>query len=470
MAKLSLYLSLLIVGKYNVWLLTVKINGYRFQHNHLTLSKGVCMGSTNWQCRALLLAAGVVAIATGVFAQKPDTAYIPFLVNVDAVVMVAAYAGADGSTTDLFGGNATAKTVYMLSVPLQKTTGVTHISKDRANTPAIISNKGGAITVNLSSKTQNNAEISLYGVNGKRIFRRVVTAENTVNNISNHSIAPGVYVLSVKGNGNISTDHITHGGGKLNINVKVESDVRSSATKMTKSAAAANVWTIKVSATGRKDSLYTIVPVGGLNPQQEITLPPIFYANTPVIDTRDNKVYKTVTIGLQTWMAENLNYKTPSNDSWCPDNDTSKCNVYGRLYALDAALTACPSGWHLPTLSEWMRLIVDYAGGYESDTILFAYDVAGRKLRATTLWINDPPWAPLIPGTDDFGFSALPGGYMQKGGDQTYNLGREGYWWLVPPITDRAYTEIIALKNSEDYVDVKLHSRSYIMSVRCIQN
>jgi uncharacterized protein (TIGR02145 family) len=65
----------------------------------------------------------------------------------------------------------------------------------------------------------------------------------------------------------------------------------------------------------------------------------------------DIRLYKTVKIGEQVWMAENLNYKTGA--SWCYENDDYNCNMYGRLYDWNTASKACPSGWHLPTQREW---------------------------------------------------------------------------------------------------------------------
>ena len=83
-------------------------------------------------------------------------------------------------------------------------------------------------------------------------------------------------------------------------------------------------------------------------------------------DPRDGRVYKTTTIGAQTWMAENLNYEIA--DSYCYNNDTSNCKKYGRLYTKDAALKACPAGWHLPSMDEFKALIETVGAGFWGST------------------------------------------------------------------------------------------------------
>ena len=107
---------------------------------------------------------------------------------------------------------------------------------------------------------------------------------------------------------------------------------------------------------------------------------------------------RTVEIGGLTWMAENLNRAT--SNSWCYGDDTSNCAKYGRLYTWDAAMSACPSGWRLPTHTDWDNLVTAAGGS----------SVAGSKLKSTSGWNSNGN------GTNEFGFLALPGGFRYTDG------------------------------------------------------
>lgn len=92
-------------------------------------------------------------------------------------------------------------------------------------------------------------------------------------------------------------------------------------------------------------------------------------------DNRDGQSYQAIQIGNQIWMTENLNYAT--TNSWCYNNSSSNCSIYGRLYFWDAAMSSCPSGWHLPSSDEW-SILLDFVpdskeliqGGYTGFDIL----------------------------------------------------------------------------------------------------
>ncbi|MDR0515566.1 MAG: hypothetical protein LBH25_00805 [Fibromonadaceae bacterium] len=107
-------------------------------------------------------------------------------------------------------------------------------------------------------------------------------------------------------------------------------------------------------------------------------------ANT-IKDSRDGKTYKAVKIGTQTWAAENLNYN--ASGSYCYENDPANCGKYGRLYDWNTAMKACPSGWHLPSGTEWDKLY-RYADGTSGVESPYESETAGKYLKAKSGW-ND---------------------------------------------------------------------------------
>jgi uncharacterized protein (TIGR02145 family) len=167
-------------------------------------------------------------------------------------------------------------------------------------------------------------------------------------------------------------------------------------------------------------------------------------------DNRDGKEYKTVIIGKRTWMADNLNYE--ANGSKCYDDKPENCGKYGRLYDWNTAKEACPSGWHLPSRREWE--IDGYVGGNK----------AGKKLKSKSGWNNDGN------GTDDYGFSALPGGYggSSCGFDR---VGGSGFWWSA-----REHNSVDAyfrymLYDRENVLRGNYGTRkSDLFSVRCVRD
>ena len=130
-------------------------------------------------------------------------------------------------------------------------------------------------------------------------------------------------------------------------------------------------------------------------------------------DPRDGKDYKTVTIGNQVWMAENLAFKPNYGNYWAYDNDPSNVKKYGYLYDWQTARRVCPTGWHLPSDAEW-TILTDYLGG-ES--------IAGGKMKTTTGWD-----ALNTAASNGSGFSGLPGGL--RGNDGSFDgVGYVGFWW-----------------------------------------
>jgi len=138
------------------------------------------------------------------------------------------------------------------------------------------------------------------------------------------------------------------------------------------------------------------------------------------VDDRDGKAYRTVKIGVLTWMAENLNFVTES--SVCYENADSNCTKYGRLYDWYDATNACPAGWRLSSDEDWVNLALTVAGKCNGRV---HWKIATTKLQSTEWKSKDGN------GTDEIGFSALPGGH-RVGSDPCDSFlgdGNSAVWW-----------------------------------------
>ncbi len=213
-------------------------------------------------------------------------------------------------------------------------------------------------------------------------------------------------------------------------------------------------------------------------------------ANT-LTDLRDGQVYKTVTIGTQIWMAENLNYAytgvpykygsyTSDSTSWCYSNEASYCDEYGRLYIWSAVMDSaaqfsenigiecgyernctpnrphrgiCPQGWHVPNNVEWNTLWTAVGGN----------DTAGTKLKSTSGWYGSGN------GTDSFGFAVLPAGYRDYYGS-FFNEGSRVNFWVSSG--GGSYYGAYSWYFSYDfrYVFYYFGSTIYGFSVRCLRD
>lgn len=185
--------------------------------------------------------------------------------------------------------------------------------------------------------------------------------------------------------------------------------------------------------------------------------PDITYGS--MTDSRDGQIYKTVKIGDQTWMAENMNYadstKTPSMQprSWCYNNKAENCAVAGRLYTWEAANDACPEGWHLPTQMEWNTLFTEVGG----------QSIAGKILKSQT------GWGSYGNGTDGVGFSALPAGDRVNYGE-FYNGGHRAIFWSATENSgNRAYNVCLS-NDGEDVRQEGFPYKNNWFSVRCLQD
>ncbi len=201
-----------------------------------------------------------------------------------------------------------------------------------------------------------------------------------------------------------------------------------------------------------------------------------------ITDSRDGQSYKTVKIGTQTWMAENLNYKADSSkcgggNEW----DEGDCSKYGRLYTWAAAMDSvgawssggkgcglgstcsptgtvrgvCPEGWHLPDSAEWLVLI-DLGGGEK---------VAGKVLKSSSGWNDDEK---SVSSTDEFLFSALPAGYFSEGGHFDF-VNNNAFFWSSTKI-DSNYVYGLYLHYNGGGAYLNYNYNDYGFSVRCLKD
>jgi len=201
-------------------------------------------------------------------------------------------------------------------------------------------------------------------------------------------------------------------------------------------------------------------------------------------DSRDKQTYKTVFVGSQTWMAQNLNYET--ENSFCYNNYPSNCSKYGRLYTWSAAMDSagtwstngkecgykkrctptypvrgvCPTGWHLPTHAEF-NVLFSAVGGPST---------AGKMLKSTSGWKFDGD------GLDVYSFSALPVGFIYNyGGGSYYEGAYAGFWSSdeIKGVIDRdtiCYAFLVSLyyDSNEALLNYEIPKNS--LSVRCVKD
>jgi uncharacterized protein (TIGR02145 family) len=189
----------------------------------------------------------------------------------------------------------------------------------------------------------------------------------------------------------------------------------------------------------------------------------------------DGNTYKTIVIGTQTWMAENLKttkYRNGdpiptnlSNSAWQAattgayaiyNNNAANNTTYGKLYnwyAVADSRNLCPVGWHVPSDAEWTTL-ENFLGGAV---------VAGGKLKSTSIWV-----APNTSATNESGFSCLPGGLREFNGN-FYRIGSDGYWWSSDASgTTTAFYRILYYTDGYFYRDGTNKRMGY--SVRCLKD
>ena len=197
-----------------------------------------------------------------------------------------------------------------------------------------------------------------------------------------------------------------------------------------------------------------------------------------ITDARDGKTYKTVVIGTQTWMAENLNVSSfrngdlileaKSNEEWIAadenkqpawcyyENDPKNGVKYGKLYnwyAVNDPRGLAPAGWHIPTDEEWNE-IMNYFGGVSE---------AGIKLK------SDNGWKENYNGTNESGFSGIPGG--NRDSDGIFNGIHSFGEWYIFTLGENTVSNRLNKWNYGGYnMKYFSFSKTVGLSIRCIKD
>ena len=176
-------------------------------------------------------------------------------------------------------------------------------------------------------------------------------------------------------------------------------------------------------------------------------------------DPRDQKTYRTVTIGNQTWMAHNMSYDTIGSLLVDP--------AYGRLYAWDMALKICPEGWHLPSDVEWQELeqFLGMNNVEVSDTGARGTQEAGKiKEISTAHWLSN-----IDSTTNETGFTARGSGMTNSINNQLLEMKESAYFWTSTNNTDSTvWIRKLTYENNAIHRTISTKYNGYC--VRCIQD
>ncbi len=332
--------------------------------------------------------------------------------------------------------------------------------------------------------------IDLYSISGKKILSDKYDLNAGRHVFQLEGLSAGIYTLSLKsGNSLYSAKLISKGATSTMacINYVHTKSIDKKNNVSLKSAAADNLVEMQYNDGDRLLITATsgdYVTVKSLVPSASTTENIDF---TACIDGDGNN-YRTVKIGTQTWMAENLkttkylngdligttspankdlSFDNSSKYQWAYDGNEVNVDTYGRLYTwhviMDSRKT-CPTGWHIPTDEEWTTLETYVA----NDGFLGR---EGTALKTVEGWLYSGLYCEA--GTNEYGFDALPGGYRNVMGTYSSN-GYLSYWWSTTEYDSPGFGTISAWCRIFDYGETSItkddHDKRDGIAVRCVKD
>lgn len=181
------------------------------------------------------------------------------------------------------------------------------------------------------------------------------------------------------------------------------------------------------------------------------------FAQDILKDSRDNQEYRTIKIGSQVWMAENLSFA--AEESWCYTRFGYDCRKYGRFYNWDVAKNVCPAGWHLPTATEFDQLFVEVGGR----------DSAAVKLKSAEGWSH------YGNGSDEYGFNGTPSGFRDYRGRFDRQTMYAYLWSATEDASEGSAAPSkkaigIHMMAGRKDVSVYPYAKNFGLSVRCVKD
>jgi uncharacterized protein (TIGR02145 family) len=316
--------------------------------------------------------------------------------------------------------------------------------------------------------------LSIHNISGKTEYQTGLFLSAGICNIRVSGVRAGMYLIKVTGKNYNYTGKLTSLG---NLQGEVKTEYRATDNSFTGSQYKSAGSIIEMMYTDGDQLIFkgtsgiysTIVPDV---PTGSKTITFVF---VPCTDS-DGNHYPVVKIGPQTWMAENINVGIRVNgtqnqiatngikEKYCNNDLESNCDIYGGLYQWDEMMQGsatpgvqgiCPSGWHVPTESEWTTLTGNLGGEF----------VAAGKLKetGTTHWDY-----PNTDATNESGFGALPGDLRYLDGSYGW-IGAIGYWWgSTQNFSPDAWFRYI--NNDSPVISIGSGSKLHGISVRCMHN
>jgi uncharacterized protein (TIGR02145 family) len=336
------------------------------------------------------------------------------------------------------------------------------------------------------NKVSGNVELCLHDFTGRQLVQRTISLEQGIHTFQVSGLPAGISLLKVRGtNLNQTGKIVSSGNGTSNLNMELTQISSNSTISNALKSVTSNVLMQYNAGETLKYTIYSGKNIT-VKTDQPTASKICKVAMNECIDN-DGRSYQTVIIGTQTWMAENLAYlpsvNKPTQNTATEsryyvyafhDTIVSKAkaspfyNKYGVLYNWLAALSACPSGWHLPSAVEW-DILQDFL-------IKNGYGFGGNDDRIAKSLASSSDWKPnSSDGTigknplenNRSGFSALPGGYFQGWFSYYWEV---GFWYSS---TDNNSDQVIgrAIYSHFAYVNNCYDTpKNYALSVRCIKD